>query len=44
MIQMAEIEWDANMASIKLIGEWDLAKRTCYYWSKDGNRKIYVKK
>lgn len=44
MIQMAGIEWNANGAAVTLVGEWDFIQKTCYYWSEDGNRKIYVRK
>jgi hypothetical protein len=44
MIQMAEIEWSTNAAEVKLVGEWDFAKKICYYWSKDGDRQIYVRR
>ena len=44
MLQLAGIKWNKDTAEIELIGEWNLVKRTCYYWSKDGNEKIFVKK
>ena len=43
MQQMANVDWGTNSASITLIGEWDFNAETCYYWSSDGNRKIYTK-
>lgn len=43
MLYLAKIEWTDGGASIRLIGEWDFAKKTCYYWSEDGLRQIYVK-
>ena len=44
MIQLAGIEWSNNKASIRMVGEWDFEKGTCYYWSKGGNRRIFVKR
>jgi len=43
MIQNANVEWTTNKASIVLVGEWDLLKRTCWYWSEDQTRKNFVK-
>lgn len=42
MLQMADVEWTDGGAAIKLIGEWDFKNRSCYYWSEDGNHKVYV--
>ena len=42
MLQMAGVEWMSQGAVVALVGEWDFEKRTCYYWSEDGNQKIYV--
>ena len=44
MLQMAEIEWHASGAEIFLIGEWDFAKKTCYYWSEDQEHQIFVRR
>ena len=44
MIQLADVEWEAKGARIKLIAEWDFENRTCFYWSEDGNKKVYVSK
>lgn len=43
MIQMAGVEWSISGASVRLVGEWDFKAKKCFYWSEDGNKKIYVK-
>lgn len=43
MCQMANVQWSTNGASVPMIGEWDFERRTCFYWSHDGNTRIYVK-
>ena len=43
MLQLVDIEWSESGAAVKLIGEWNFDQKTCYYWSADGNRQIYVK-
>jgi hypothetical protein len=42
MLQLSGVKWFSSGAVVELVGEWDFEKRTCYYWSEDGNRKIYV--
>lgn len=44
MLQMAQVEWSKDKAEIKLIGEWDFVKVTCYYWSEKQDKKIFVRK
>ncbi len=43
MLQLANIGWHKNGASLKLKGEWDFKKRTCFYWDESGNHKISCK-
>ena len=43
MLQMAIITWGKNKASIKMVGEWDFMKNSCYYWEEYGNQKIIIK-
>ena len=43
MLQMADVDWGSNSASITLIAEWDFIAETCFYWSSDQSRKIYIK-
>lgn len=43
MLQMVDVEWLDQGASIKLVGEWDFERGSCYYWSAGGNRKVFVK-
>lgn len=43
MLQMAEVEWTAEGAEVRLIGEWNFSNNLCYYWDETGNRRIYVK-
>ena len=44
MIQIGwDFQWETNKASIPLVAEWDFVKQTCFYWSRDGNRQIWVK-
>ena len=40
--QLADVEWSAAGARIKRVGEWDFARRTCFYWSEDGDDKVFV--
>jgi hypothetical protein len=42
MLQMSGVKWAAPGALVELVGEWDFAKGTCFYWSENGNKKIYV--
>lgn len=42
MLQMSGVKWTPHGAVVELVGEWDFGKRTCYYWSEGGNKKIYV--
>ena len=44
LLQMAEVRWEDNSASISALAEWDLDARTCFYWNDDQTRKIYTKK
>jgi hypothetical protein len=44
MLQLAGLEWRPGGAEIESVAEWDFTAGTCYYWSADGNRKIYVKR
>jgi hypothetical protein len=41
--QVSDVEWTHSGAEIKLVGEWDLVAGTCFYWSEDQERKIYVR-
>ncbi len=43
MLQLAHVSWHKNGASIKLKGEWDFKKGTCYYWDESGNHKVFCK-
>lgn len=43
MLQLANVKWHASGAQIELIGEWDFAKDSCYYWNEAQDKKIYVK-
>jgi hypothetical protein len=44
MIQLVGIDWHKDSAEIDGVGEWDFVRRTCWYWSDDGNRQIYVQR
>jgi len=51
MISLArEIEWTSvttgmpDGAEIRLVGEWDFKRRTCFYWSEDQSRQIWVRR
>jgi hypothetical protein len=43
MLQDAGVIWVPNGAQLKVIGEWDFANGTCFYWDETGNKRIYVK-
>ena len=40
MLQLANVSWHKNGASIKLKGEWNFDKGTCVYWDESGTQKI----
>lgn len=42
MCNLASVEWTATGASFGFVGAWDFEKKTCFYWSEDGNTRIYV--
>ncbi len=44
MLQVAGVEWTGVGAEIQLVGEWNFASRSCFYWSEDQQTKIYVRK
>ena len=44
MVQFAyQLRWGSSRAEIPLVAEWDFTRRTCYYWSEDQARQIWVR-
>jgi hypothetical protein len=43
MLQLAQVSWEKPGAVVRLAGEWDFERRTCWYWDQSGNRKMYVR-
>ena len=43
LLQVSSIEWGENGAAMQNVGEWNFSRRQCYYWSDDGEEKIFVK-
>ena len=39
-----EIEWTSTGAEIRFVGEWDFKHHTCYYWSENQDRQIWVQR
>jgi len=39
-----DLRWSSAGAEIPLVGEWDFRRRTCYYWSGDQDRQIWVRR
>lgn len=45
MIQFTDdLEWTPTGAAIRLVGEWDLQRHSCVYWSEDQDRQIWVRR
>src|SRR5690349_17997856 len=44
MLQQVDVRWSSSGAEIRLIAEWDFVRHTCYYWSKDQERQIWVQR
>ncbi len=39
MLQLVEIIWAESSARIKLVGEWNFEKKSCWYWSNNQHKK-----
>ena len=42
MLQIAGVTWLSHGAEVKMVGEWDFSKKTCFYWAEDDTTRIQV--
>lgn len=43
MLQLANINWHPDGASVDHYGEWDFKKGICYHWNEKGTHKVIIK-